>query len=239
LERFRPDYVIGYSVALDLFARAVPDARSSLRAIGVRLVIAAAEGFPSPDSETRISDLFGCPVAMEYGAVETNLVAHTHPEGGYRAFWRSYLLEADEVNGRFPLRITSLYPRCTPLLRYEIGDEIDPWPDSPRIGLSSFRRVIGRCNDYVVLGDGRPIHSEAFTHAVRSCATIRAYQVVQTGPRIELRVLSERELATEEEDGVRARLGKIEPALARIEIVRSEALERTIAGKTPMILRRP
>ena len=127
LLRFRPAYVLGYSVALDLFAAANRDRREQLRASGVRLVVGTAEAFPTRESANRLRDLFGCDVAMEYGAVETGLLAHTHPEGGYRAFWRSYLLEV--AGGEHPgrLLVTSLYPRCLPLVRYEIGDEIYCW----------------------------------------------------------------------------------------------------------------
>lgn len=239
LIRFRPDYLIGYSVALDIFARAAASYRNALRAVGMRMVVGAAEAFPAPDSEARLADLFDCPVAMEYGAVETNLVAHTHPEGGYRVFWRSYIVEADGEAERGPVRVTSLYPRCVPLIRYEIGDEIELWqPDEPRVGISSFRRVLGRCNDYVLLPGSAPIHSEAVTHAVRPCAAIRSYQVVQSGTRIELHYTGERELTPEEAAGIVGRLGRIAASLADVPLVRVAELQRTIAGKTPMVLRR-
>ncbi len=241
LLRFRPDYLIGYSVALDLFARANAERRDALRAVGVKLVLAAAEGFPAPDSEARLADLFGCPVGMEYGAVETNLVAHTQPEGGYRVFWRSYLVEAERSGAHHRLRVTSLYPRCVPLVRYELGDEIEPWDAGAEQlpSVLSFRRVIGRCNDFVLLADGTPAHSELFTHCVRSCASIRSYQVIQEGERIRLCYEAARELEPEEESGIRERLGRIHGELARIPIARVPELERTIAGKTPMVIRRP
>lgn len=240
LLRFRPEYLLGYSVALDVLARTVaPAHREALRGIGVKVVVGAAESFPAPDSVSRLSDLFDCPVAMEYGSVETNLVAHTHPDGGYRVFWRSYLVEADGPDTRPPLRVTSLYPRAVPLVRYEIGDEIELWdPADARIGVTSFRRVLGRCNDYVLLPGGRPVHSEAITHAVRPCEAVRSYQVVQEGDRCELRYTADRPLTSDEEATVRRRLGRIEPGLERIPLTHVRELERTIAGKTPMILRR-
>jgi phenylacetate-coenzyme A ligase PaaK-like adenylate-forming protein len=236
--RFRPDYVLGYSVALDLFARAAEARREELRALGVRLVVAAAEGFPAPDSAARLGDLFDCSVGMEYGAVETALIGHTHPEGGYRVFWRTYLVEAGQGT-QASIRVTSLYPRCVPLVRYEIGDEVESWPDEEsRLGLASFKRVLGRCNEYVSLSDQTPIHSEAFTHAVRPCAAIESYQVVQEGPRIELRFMAARDLTPPEEGAIRERLHKVHAALEKVPLVRVHELQRTIAGKTPMILRR-
>lgn len=239
LLRFRPDYVIGYSVALDAFARVVSDRRPALRALGLKAVVATAESFPSEQSPALLEDCFGCPVAMEYGAVETGLVAHTHPEGGFRVFWRSYLVELAGAATTGPLRLTALYPRCVPLFRYDIGDEAEiDAADLGSVGLTRLRRVLGRCNDFVRLDDGTQVHSEAFSHAVRPSACVRAYQVVSEGGRLRLAFTAASELPESEETAIRGRLGRIHDALAGIPLERVEQLEQTIAGKTPMILRR-
>lgn len=240
LIRFRPDFVIGYSVALDLFRAVNEDRRAELRSAGVRLVLAAAEGFPAPDSAERLSELFGCPVGMEYGAVETGLVAHTHPEGGYRVFWRSYLVDVERAGDRHALRVTSLYPRCTPLIRYELGDEIELPEGAPdRIAsVHDFERVLGRCNDFVQLDDGFTAHSEVFTHAVRACAAIRSFQVVHDSSGLRLLYLASQVIDSGEQEGIRDRLGRVHPDLGRIPIEHVSELVRTVAGKTPMILRR-
>jgi phenylacetate-coenzyme A ligase PaaK-like adenylate-forming protein len=237
---FRPAYVLGYSVALDRLERAASAERTRLHALGIKAVIGTSEGFPYPDSARRLSDTFGCPVAMEYGAVEALGIAYTHPEGGYRLFWHNYLAEAERRGASHVLRLTSLYPRSMPLVRYEIGDEVELPPGAPDrvVGLVRFERVLGRCNDYVSLRDGTLVHSEAFSHAVRPCAAIASYQVAQRGADVRLRFTGTRGLSAEEEDGLRARLAVIHADLAGVSLERVDALERTIAGKTPMILRR-
>lgn len=237
---FRPDYVLGYSVALDRLAREAMRRRERLHALGMKVVIATAEGFPSPESAARIEDAFGCPVAMEYGAVEALGLAYTHPSGGYRLFWRSYLAEVEPREGRHVLRLTALYPRCLPLFRYEIGDEIELGAGleaSPR-GIREFDRVIGRCNDFVEMGDGSLVHSEGFSHAVRPCASVQGYQVAQRGNEVRLYFTGAQDLEPEEESGLRRRLAAIHPELEDIPVERRTELERTIAGKTPMVLRR-
>src|SRR5262249_7387116 len=156
--------------------------------LGIKVVIGTSEGFPYPDSAARLSDTFGCPVVMEYGAVEALGIAYMHPTGGYRVFWHNYLAEAERRGASFVLRLTSLYPRSLPLVRYEIGDEVELAAGSPDhvVGLTRFERVLGRCNDYVSLRDGTLVHSEAFSHAVRPCAAIGSYQVVQRGDDVRL-----------------------------------------------------
>jgi phenylacetate-CoA ligase len=239
LIRFRPDYMIGYSVALDLFARANLDLRTELRAVGLKTVVATAESFPSPESSALLGELFDCPVAMEYGATETGLVAHTNPSGIYRVFWRSYFVEAELDGAARRVRVTSLYPRCFPLVRYEIGDEVAVSEPAPRtaLGLTTFERVIGRCNDYVVLSDGATIHSEVFSHALRPCSEIHGFQVVQSEKHLRIRFTSIGELPEEREREILARLAKAHPDLALATLERVATLEQTIAGKTRMVVR--
>lgn len=238
--KYRPDYVIGYSVALDAFTRANDDIAEKLRSLKLKAVIGAAEGFPDPDSKQRLGSLFGCPIAMEYGSVETNLLAHTYPGNEYRVFYHSYFIEAIEPsdNGGRVIRITSLYPRCFPLVRYEIGDKIELLPEDEGIGIERFKGVIGRSNLAVELADGSQIHSEVFTHALRDCPGIDSYQVVQTGNRIELLVIRNERYNSEAETVIKTRLEKVHPGLKDVEFEFVDQLEQTLAGKTPMIIRK-
>lgn len=236
LQAFGPDYVIGYSVALDRFAREL-EGSSGLRQVGVRAVFATAEAFPASDSRERLERLFGCPVTMEYGCVETGPMAYEWPSGGYRVFWRSFLLEAIKgATGRHRLYVTSLRPRAFPLVRYDLGDEVELGLSAPDhvIGLDAFERIIGRCNDRVTLADGAEIHSEVFSHAVRPVAEIKAFQVIAGQAGLRLRVTGDVPAAREAE--ILGRLAKVHPELGRLTIERADELQRTIAGKTPMVL---
>ncbi len=240
LLRFRPDYLVGYSVALGVFARVNEDRARELRALGVRAVFATGEAFPSDEAPKRLEDLLGCPLAMEYGSVETDIIAHTHPEGGYRAFWRTYLIEALGAGERGRVVITSLYPRAFPLVRYDMGDEIELAPGAgPGPGVASFARVAGRCNDYVPLRSGALVHSELFSHAVRPCAAVRGFQVVIGSDAVRIRYTAECALDAADASGVRERLARIHPELAGVELERVDDLEHTVAGKTRMVVRGP
>jgi phenylacetate-coenzyme A ligase PaaK-like adenylate-forming protein len=238
LLRFAPDYVIGYSVALHELVRANADRADAFQRLGLAAVIGTAEGFPSAEARQRVGDVLGGPVAMEYGTVECGVMAHEHPEGGYRAFWGSFLLEAERTHGdRHLLRVTSLHPRCFPLVRYEVGDEIE-LPDS-RVdrewAIARFRRVIGRCNDYVEV-DGTLVHSEAFSHALRPCQEVLGFQVVRTALGLRIRYTAEAELDETSREEIRERLHRIHPRLADAIVERVAHLPQTVAGKTRMVV---
>lgn len=244
LLRFHPDCIIGYSVALDLFAQANEHLSGAFRSLSLKAAIGAAESFPFANSRARLGSVLSCPVAMDYGSVETNLVAHYHPVGHYKVFWKSYLLEAmpstDSPNA-FKVLVTSLYPRCFPLIRYELGDEIEFSENhnpNGQVSVLSFQNVLGRRNDYVVLPDGALIHSVVFTHAVKAIPEIRAYQVIQENGEIELNYLSDSPLGKETEAQIKLFLQGVDRALGNVNIARVESLERTVAGKTRVIIRR-
>ena len=238
LERTPPEYVIGYSVALDLFAQVNEDRADRFRSLGVKVVIATSESFPSDQSAGRLERLFGCPVAMEYGAVETGLLAHTHPDGGFRIFWKTYMVDAAASDHGHQLFVTSLYPRCFPLVRYAIGDNTRLAPDrtGPEVGIRRLAEVIGRCNDYVTLPGGAVVHSELFTHALRMCPEVRAYQVVQSPARIYIRYVAPQDLPAMVSAEIRGRIARIHPSLHDIGLERVGQLSQTVAGKTRMVV---
>lgn len=236
----RAHFVVGYSCYLDRLARSNARLSSAYAALGLKAVIAAAEGFPFEDSEARIGDVFHAPVGMEYGSVETGLVAHTHPAGGYRVFWKSYLLEYRPGPGLQEVFVTSLFRRCTPLFRYRLHDSYEVSDESPQAaGCSalSFGRVAGRSNRTIRLPNGRSLHSEAVSHIVRGVPEITGYQAVSRKDRVTLNVTVGKALAEADVERIRGMARRIDPWFGEfLEVREVPELERTIAGKTPMIL---
>ncbi len=238
---FRPAYVIGYAVALDRFARANADRRDALRALGLRVAIATGEAFPDAGAPARVEDVLGCPVRGEYGAVETGTLAHQTVAGTFAVFWRHHHLEtrpSPDVPGGRELLVTALYPRCFPLVRYRIGDLVVPAAGSEDVACG-FAEVVGRCNDAIELPGGEPIHSEAFTHAIRDLPEVLGYQVVQEPDgAIAFRYQSAAPLSEDAAAEVKRRLTRIHADLAGVELERVAHLERTIAGKTRRVWRK-
>jgi phenylacetate-coenzyme A ligase PaaK-like adenylate-forming protein len=154
-------------------------------------------------------------------------------------FWRHWFIEGEpstHVQGAFEIFLTSLYPRCFPLVRYRIGDLISEDPNAAGFN-QTFERLIGRCNDCIALPDGGTIHSEAFTHAVKECRFVLGFQVVQNASgTIRFHYLSSANDGTNEAE-IRQRLAKIHPNLRDIELKHVTSLPQTIAGKTRSIVR--
>jgi len=241
LIRHRPGYVLAYSMALYALARANANSRDEFRSLGMKAVIGGSEGFPGPDGQRLVGDVFSCPVAMEYASYETGLMAHTLPRGGYCAFWRNYFLEAGDEgpDGARAVRATSLYERCFPLVRYEIGDEIELVESEREYGLRSFKAVVGRTHSFVMLGDGAQIHTRAVGHCVRDIAGVVAFQIARGRDGLTLKLVFDGDLPVQVEETIRSRLGKAHPLLAEMKIKTVETLQRSAAGKTPVIIDEP
>ena len=239
LSRARADFLIGYSCYLDELARAAEDWCLPSRPFALKAVIAAAEGFPASDSRARIEDLFQAPVAMEYGSVETGLVAHSQPDGDYRVFWHSYLLEC-HGDGDQEVFVTSLFPRCTPLFRYRLGDRFELGERAVKTAgcsVLSFERVLGRSNLPVVLPGGRTLHSESISHIVRGLAKVLGYQFVCAPDRVTLRVKTREPLTNADVVSIRGAARRVDRQFGELlQVVSVADLERTIAGKTPMVI---
>jgi phenylacetate-coenzyme A ligase PaaK-like adenylate-forming protein len=241
----QPEYLVGYSVALDLFAKYNVDKEKQLRKIGLKAVIGAAERFPESDSRLRLEKLFNCNVGMEYGSVETRLIAHTVPSGGYRVFWNNFLVEAvriPEKKNCYKVLVTALKKRAFPLFRYDLGDTINLNPSDESLEhvkcLRSFAAVDGRLNQSVLLSDGSVLHSEVITHAMRNLANhVYSFQlVVYKDRRFELLYLSDSDLPENEVKMVRDFFRKVNSQLGNLSVTRTDQLGKTLAGKTPLIL---
>lgn len=238
--KFKPDYIIGYSKALNLLAQYNQDKKEAFHKLNLKAVIGAAEGFDKETDKEFVCKVFGSEVGLQYSSMETSLLAHTHPDGNYKVFWGNNLIECvdDEGNpaktGR--VLITTLYPRAFPLIRYEIGDII---VNTKKNGQSvyEFEEVKGRDNDFLKLDDETTIHSEAISHAVKYSDKITAYQIRYTKDlKYTLYLISSDSISEKDKSEIKKRLSKIDERLSTIEIKQADKLKQTIAGKIKWLI---
>lgn len=238
--KFKPNYIIGYSKALRLLATANVDKKDDFSRLNLKAVIGAAEGFDKDEDRDFVGEVFGCPVGLEYASMETKLLAHTHPKGGYKVIWKNNLVECvdDEGNPSAEGRIlvTTLYPRAFPLVRYELGDLISGVLKNEN-SVYAFKQVKGRDNDFLMIDDNTPIHSEGITHAIKFSSEIAAYQIRYTPEKVyTIYVKSNRKLTDYDFKEIRSRLKKVDERLANLSIKQVDSLKQTVAGKTKWLI---
>jgi len=239
--KFKPSYIIGYSKALYMLAKANEDKKNKFHKLHLKAVIGGAEGFDKKEDEDFVSEVFGTKVGLEYASMETKLLAHTHPDGGYRVLWRNNIVECVDEHGN-PAQsgrvlVTSLYPRAFPLVRYELGDLIVN-TNKVEHSVISFENVRGRDNDFLMLDKNTPIHSEAITHAIKFSDKIESYQIRYTTDfRYTIYIKSSDIITNKEKEDIASRLKQIDERLYKIPIVQTEVLKQTVAGKTKWLIK--
>jgi phenylacetate-CoA ligase len=195
LRRFRPDFVYGYS-SLVLRAAERFDAFGSPPRL--KAVVCTAESI-SPSQRRFISEVFGCPVLVEYGCSEVDIIGYTCPEQRLHVLAPELILEIDcdrEQAEEGEVLVTDLRNDLMPLLRYRLGDHIRFSRESCTCGWRTpvIAELQGRDTDRIlVLPSGRHVHAVVFAHAFEALCDeglpIRRFQVVQNGPdRLQIHV---------------------------------------------------
>lgn len=198
-------FAFGYPSAITQFAEEVLAQKLDGRALGWRAVITSAEVLHEHQRE-RIAAAFGCPVVDSYGCAEVGVAGFEHPEGGMRVPVESVCVDhAPAGEGMYELLLTDLHNYRMPVLRYRVGDLVEPagepaaadfWPlpAGARCALPLLGRVSGRAGDTLTLPDGRRINANQPSYIFKSHGRdgrVREYQFVQfPAGRVELRILA-------------------------------------------------
>jgi phenylacetate-CoA ligase len=216
LRSWRADYFYGYS-SLILNAAQYYD-RSGDTPPRIKLVVCTAESLQDWD-RAYIGKIFDCPVALEYGCTEVDIVAFTCPRGVFHVMAPNVVVEIENrvetdsgIEGDVVL--TGLDNSATLVVRERIGDTVvegpetcpcgNPWPTLRAVGGRSRHR-------FVTLSGQRKIHAGVFSAVFRRMLeqgyTFRRFQVIQKdigaflvniwGAPEEQRVDLERRIATE------------------------------------------
>jgi phenylacetate-CoA ligase len=177
---------------------------------------------------------------MEYGSAETGALAYQDRSGVFQIFWRHYVVEwcaSATPPGTGELLITSLYPRCFPLVRYEIGDLAET-AGEPSPLLYRMRNVIGKRSDYIELSSGSHINPQVFIDAIDRFQSITDFQVVQSvSGKIELKFVATADIKPDDVSELGRRLTRANPGLRGISIERVLSVDQTPAGKSRRIRR--
>jgi len=234
IRRYRPERIFGYASALYRLACHLADARSH-RGGRLKAIFATAE--PLFDFQRdMIANVFGCPVAIEYGARDAGLMANECPDGGLHIPAESMHIEVLGDNGACHGEIvaTNLDSFAFPLIRYRTGDRGRLAPEACRCGrgLPSLRSVEGRQTDFLVTSSGRVLHALSVIYILREMSTVRQFHVLQEAvDHVVVSVVPERAFSAADEaalvDRVRALLG----AEVRVDVDCVPAVRVSASGK--------
>lgn len=240
INAFRPKCVYGYASSVALLAAHARTRDLYLRLPELRVVCTTGEPL-YPEQRKLISEVFGAPVANEYGSRDIGFTAHEAPTGQMLLLSESILLEVLDAAGR-PVPpgtigeavMTGFCSEAQPFIRYRTGDMVRVSGALSRDGrgLDVIDEVVGRKTDFVVRADGTVMHALAVIYVLRAVEGIAEFKFVQhTVHDVEVLVvrgahwsaLSQQQVL----DGLRARLG----ANTKVEIRLVDAIAPEASGK--------
>jgi phenylacetate-CoA ligase len=201
----RTRFALGYPSALTQFADEVLAQGLDGSTLGWKVAFTTAEVLRESQRE-RIARAFGCSVVDGYGCAEIGVAGYEHPEGGVRVPVESVVVDYERTpEGSWNVLLTDLHNFRMPMLRYRVGDLVDPpsdpvaegfWPlpAGARCTLPVLGSLQGRAGDTLVLPDGRRLNANQPSYIFKSHGRegrIREYQFVQfPNGRIELRIVT-------------------------------------------------
>jgi phenylacetate-CoA ligase len=196
VQAFRPKCIYGYASSVALLAARARERRLKPRLPELRVVCTTGEPV-YPHQRELITEVFGVPVANEFGSRDIGFTAHETPAGQMLLMSESIILEVldDEGLPAAPGELgeavmTGLCSDAQPFIRYRTGDMVRMAPEPCREGrgLHVIQEVSGRTTDFVVRPDGTIMHALAVIYVLRAEQGIAEFKVVQHTLR-ELEVL--------------------------------------------------
>lgn len=186
IKHFRPKVIYGYASALETFARFMQRKNIDLGSFRPNVVIATAEVLQD-EQRLLMKEVYGCPVANEYGSCEGGLFAFECPEGGFHIMEDSVYLEVvdehgqDAEGGIGDILVTQLDNYSVPLIRYRIGDvgQLSQSPCSCGRGWALLESVKGRKYSMLYGINGTRVNSGVMTKLLWDIPGIERYQAIQ------------------------------------------------------------
>lgn len=196
LESFQPRSIYGYSSSVALLAAHARERGRRLRLPKLKVVCTTGEPLYE-HQRSLLTEVFGVPVANEFGSRDIGFTAHETPHGQMLLMSESILLEVLDPQGN-PVApgemgeavMTGLCSQAQPFIRYRTGDMVrmSPEPDKDGRGLHVIAEVMGRQTDFLVRADGTIMHALAGIYVLRAVDGVGEFKLIQHD-RLDLEVL--------------------------------------------------
>ncbi len=187
LEAYAPRCIYGYASSVALLAAHAKERKRMPRLPQLKVVCTTGEPLYS-HQRALISEVFGVPVANEFGSRDSGFIAHETPEGQLVMMSESNILEVLDEAG-YPVApgemgeavITGLCSEAQPFIRYRTGDMVRMSHESDRAGrgLHVIAEVVGRSTDFLVRADGTIMHALAGIYVLRATEGVAEFKLVQ------------------------------------------------------------
>lgn len=245
IRRYRPRFLKGLASALYFLALTLQEA--CISDIRFECVFSTGE-LVTKMHRGLIESVFGCRLLDSYGHMERTVAISECPHGGYHVNSDYGLMQYEDLRPgergqRTLARVvgTSLYNFAMPLIRYDVGDEVELLPEAEKCPcgrtLPLVAAIRGRCQDIIVTPEGNYV--TALFIVPEMVAGARFIQFVQTREdRLEVRLVPSRLFSDETSGRLLAHTRRLVGERMRVVIrtVEDSDLIRDTSGKVRSVI---
>jgi len=240
IQDFEPKCIYGYPSSVALLAAHAKSKEIRPRWDGLQVVCTTGEPL-YPHQRTLIEEIFGVPVANEFGSRDIGFTAHETPCGQILLASESVLLEVLDDAGRLvspgelgEAVMTGLCSDAQPFIRYRTGDMIRMSEERCRQGrgLHVIEEVLGRTTDFVVRSDGTIMHALAIIYILRAIEGIAEFKFIQhTVREVDVLLVTDARWTGASAEAVKAGIAGRLGADVRVNLRILDAIPAEVSGK--------
>lgn len=187
IQSWQPRCIYSYASSVALLAAHAKERNIRFNLPKLRVVCTTGEPL-FPHQRSLIQEVFGVPVANEFGSRDIGFTAHETPHGQMLLMSESIFLEVLDPQGN-PVKpgevgeavMSGLCSEAQPFIRYRTGDMVRMSEDSCRDGrgLHVVSEVVGRSTDFLVKIDGTIMHALAGIYVLRTVEGVAEFKLIQ------------------------------------------------------------
>ncbi len=201
INKYKPEYLYGYSSALSLFAKLMKEQNLKL-SIKLKAIVSTTEALTA-ENEAILKEVFECKVVNEYGARDAGILGMRCPSENMHVPMENAHIEIVDVKTHAPIAkgqtgkilVTDLNNYVQPRLRYDLGDtgalNTDDFICSCQRHSITLKKISGRTADIFVTVDGVLVYGDAFNTIMKKMPEVNSFQVRQSSPdKIHVKLVS-------------------------------------------------
>lgn len=237
LNSVNSECIIAYSGSLLAFVRFAKEKGLPFAGNSLKCIICTA-GPLVANERKEVSEFFGVPVYMEYGAMDTGQMAYMQKDFRYHVFQHYRMLHTVNDGVADVNLMTSLTKDYLPLFRYYVGDYLTDCEYTPDGRVKSFAEVWGRGSDVITLPSGSRFQVITLMVCVEDCPKALAYQLIRRGDKFEFCLQTSVPLTVEEKAHFFDCAYAITPELRVLDmtLVEKEELIKAPSGKIRLLV---
>ncbi len=182
-------FLIGYTSCVTKLAQRLIENDDEHNFDNLKSIVVTAENVDKADINL-IEKAFNTKCDIEYGMAEAGVLGYSNDNTKKISFfWDDFIYQKNDNNS---LIITSIYDRFFPLIRYDTGDIINTI--NSQDSLLYVDKIVGRSNDNLQIVVNKKlitVHSELFTHILKSIDDVKDFLIIQRNQNIEIQIESD------------------------------------------------